>query len=159
MRAAECDKRGQRCRERETEEQARRTELATVLSNRAATVNAAKLDKDAADVRNRLDGAPAPMEADPQASAFSQLTGVSVELAIALNAFWLSMAFELGAMFTMLIAYSNPPAAPAVSACSGGERRQTVEVAPRSLQRRPSASDHDRRHENDRDRRRGRLAT
>jgi len=108
VRAADCETRRARCRDRETEEQARRTELATVLSNRAATVNAAKLDTAIADVRGRLYTSPAAVDVDPQASAFSQLTGVSVEQAIALNAFWLSMAFELGAMFTMLIAYSNP---------------------------------------------------
>lgn len=62
-------------------------------------------------MRGRLDTSPASIDADPQASAFSQLTGLSVDLAIALNAFWLSLAFELGAMFTMLIAYTNPPSA------------------------------------------------
>jgi len=51
-----------------------------------------------------------------KASAFSQLTCISVATSAALNAFWLSLAFELGAMFAMMLAYSNatvPPAEPA----------------------------------------------
>ena len=101
--------RGPNCRQRETEEQAKRDALTTAETNKAATDRAAKLCADAAAIRARLNTSPAPQEADPQASAFSSLTGWSTDFAIALYAFWLSLAFELGAMFTMLIAYSSAP--------------------------------------------------
>jgi hypothetical protein len=99
--------RGPNCRIRETEEQPKRDALTMAETNKAATDRAAKLDADAAVIRARLNTSPAPLEADPQASAFSSLTGWSTDFAIALYAFWLSLAFELGAMFTMLIAYSS----------------------------------------------------
>lgn len=118
-RKAECGngdpkQRGNNCRARETDETARRAVLATALSNRAVTAQAEKLDGELATVRQRLARGPGTTDVDPQASAFSQLTGVSVDTAIALNAFWLSLAFELGAMFTMLIAYSHTAPSPPV---------------------------------------------
>jgi hypothetical protein len=105
--AAECERRGPRCRERENEEATARSALTATIGNAALTDQAAKLDNRAMNIRARLDRAVPVMDADPQASAFSQLTGIAVATSAALNAFWLSLAFELGAMFTMLIAYSN----------------------------------------------------
>ena len=75
-RAAECETRRRLCREREADETARREELATTLANRAVTVRAEKIDVDAATIRARQNHAPAPIEADPQASAFFRLTGI-----------------------------------------------------------------------------------
>jgi len=108
--------RGPNCRQRETEEQTRRDALAAILVAKAATDKAAKLDGEAAAIRARLGKFQPVIERDPQASAFSQLTGISIATSAALNAFWLSLAFELGAMFAMMLAYSNatvPPAEPA----------------------------------------------
>jgi hypothetical protein len=82
----------------------------------ATAEEAGRLDANLANLRTKDGHAPASIEVDPQASAFSQLTGLSVDTAIALNALWLSLAVEIGAMFTMLIAYSQPaevPIAPA----------------------------------------------
>jgi hypothetical protein len=45
--AAECDQRGKFCRQRESEEQAKRDVLAQVLANYAATEKAATLDNQA----------------------------------------------------------------------------------------------------------------
>ena len=104
--------RGPNCRQRETEEQAKRDALAAILAAKAATDKAAKLDGEAAAIRARLGKSQPVIERDPQASAFSQLTGISVATSAALNAFWLSLAFELGAMFAMMLAYSNATATP-----------------------------------------------
>ena len=109
------EQRGPNCRLRETEEQAKRDALTSAEASKAATDRAAKFDADAAAILAQLNTSPAPQEADPQASAFSSLTGWSTDFAIALYAFWLSLAFELGAMFTMLIAYSDAPAVPALA--------------------------------------------
>lgn len=122
-RLAECGngdlkQRGPNCRLRETEESTARTVLTTAVGNKAATDQAANLDREAAALRKRLDNAQPAIEADPQASAFSQLTGIPIATSAALNAFWLSLAFELGAMFSMMLAYSNT-LAPTVSSSNG----------------------------------------
>jgi hypothetical protein len=73
IRAAECDKRGQRCRERETEEQAKRDTLAGVLTNRAATERAEKLDADIKRVRERLDRGDLIRATNPQGALLAKL--------------------------------------------------------------------------------------
>ncbi len=118
-RKAECGhgdprQRGKNCRERELDEAAARSALVTAAANKGATDSAAKLDSQAAGIRERLAKAPPTMDADPQASAFSRLTGIAVDMSAALYAFWLSLAFELGAMFCMMIAYSNGAKRPAL---------------------------------------------
>ena len=70
---AECDKRGNRCRERESEEQARRSELATVVAQRAATERAEQLDAAIAGVRERIAKARPVQNVNPQATALVQL--------------------------------------------------------------------------------------
>src|SRR5262249_30873665 len=70
---AECDKRGNRCRDRETEEQQRRIELAQAGSNRAATVRAAELDAEMATIRTRLAKVAPVGTINPQAQALVQL--------------------------------------------------------------------------------------
>jgi hypothetical protein len=115
VRIAECDQRGPHCRQRETEEADKRGALAAALTNKALTDKATKLESDAAAIRARLHHTAPAIEADPQASAFSQLTNIAADKAAALYAFWISLAFEIGAMLAMLIAYSNtvPVAEPA----------------------------------------------
>jgi hypothetical protein len=108
--AQECGNgRGKFCHAREADEIAARSALSAALADASATESAAKLDRDIANVRARLDALPAAVEADPQASAFSALTGIPTGTAAALYAFWISLAFELGAMFALLIAYSGQP--------------------------------------------------
>jgi hypothetical protein len=68
---------------------------------------ATKLENDAATILARPNHAAPAIEADPQASVFSQLTNIAADKAAALYAFWISLAFEFGAMLAMLIAYSN----------------------------------------------------
>ncbi len=99
--------RGLNCRQRETEEKAKHDALAAILAAKDATDKAAQLDAEAATIRTRHSASNRVTEIDPQASAFSQLTGIGVATSAALNAFWLSLAFELGAMFAMMLAYTN----------------------------------------------------
>lgn len=112
VRTAECGngdpkQRGPNCRQRETDEQTKRDALAAALANKALTDKATKRDADAAAVRARLNETDPAIDGDPQASTFSQLTGITVATSAALNAFWLSLAFEIGAMLAMLVAYSK----------------------------------------------------
>jgi hypothetical protein len=54
VRTAECDKRGPLCRGRESEEQARRSELAAAIANKGLTDRAAQLDAELARMRDSL---------------------------------------------------------------------------------------------------------
>jgi hypothetical protein len=107
MNRATCN-RGPNCRQRETEEQEKREALTKAQTNKAMTEQAARLDGQIATVNGRLDKAPAVVTADPQASTFSQLTGISVDTSAALYAFMFSIALETAAMFAMMVAYSSP---------------------------------------------------
>jgi Poxvirus D5 protein-like len=136
-RIAECGngdpkQRGPNCRVRETEEGVARATLATAMAHRAATERAAKLDEEATKVQARLDRAAPAVDADPQASAFSQLTGFPVATSAALYAFWLALAFELGAMFALMMAYSNTtaPSVPAVTVLEPPSPKLEAESAP-----------------------------
>jgi hypothetical protein len=73
IRAAECDKRGQRCRERETEEQSKRDALATVLTNRATTERAERLEGEMKRLRDRLDKGDAVRNVNPQGALLARL--------------------------------------------------------------------------------------
>lgn len=93
---------------------ATRTRLEAEL---ATAIEAEKLDAELATVGERLNGAPPPLEADPEASAFSQLTGISVATSAALKALLVSLALEAAAMVAMLVAWA--------------ERREQAPAAPR----------------------------
>ena len=73
IRAAECDKRGPKCRERETEEQAKRDALARVLTNRATTERAERLEADMKRLRERLDKGQAVRNLNPQGAILTKL--------------------------------------------------------------------------------------
>ena len=67
-----------------------------------------KIDVDAATIRARQNHAPAPIEAEPASLGFFPAHGHSCRHLAALYAFWLSLAFELGAMFSMMLATAIP---------------------------------------------------
>jgi Poxvirus D5 protein-like len=83
VRITECEDRGSRCRQRETEEATKRDTLATVLANKALTDKATKLDADAATIRARLDKAPAVQNVDPLGDAIGKLVHLPSEVAAA----------------------------------------------------------------------------
>ncbi len=67
-----------------------------------------KLDADIAATEDRIKSAPPEISSDPQASAFSALTGLSVEVSAALYALCASIALELAAGVMMLMAHAPP---------------------------------------------------
>ena len=70
---AECDKRGSKCRDRETETSARRGEHAQVLKDRAATERAAKLDVEIAALQERLATVKPVGSVNPEAKLLTQV--------------------------------------------------------------------------------------
>jgi hypothetical protein len=77
VRSAECEERRNRCRERETQEQAKRDALTAILQAKAATDQAAQLDAEAAAIRARLAVAAPVRETNPLGAALGRLLAVS----------------------------------------------------------------------------------
>lgn len=73
----------------------------------AAANAAARLESEAKVVSARLQSAAPVAESDPQAAAFSLLTGFSIELSAALYAFAASLALEAMGMVAMMVAWSE----------------------------------------------------
>jgi len=103
IRAAECDKRGPRCRDREFEEQAKRDALAAALTSKAATDQAAKLDQDAAVVRARLARAPAIENPNPLGATLELLIGAAAAALTAWQQTIVAAVFELCLVGVMVI--------------------------------------------------------
>ena len=104
-----------------------------------AAEEATKLDADIALTVARLAAAPPPVELDPQAAAFSALTGLSVELSAALYAFAASVGLELMGMVAMMVAWSDRRAAVHAPSIRGTLRETPIipqQVVP-SIPRRP----------------------
>ena len=112
IQAAECGKRGPLCRDRETEEQAKRDALSSAISSKAATDAAAELDRKAANLRNKLDKAAAVLAANPGAAAVSRLLHIEVDDAVSWQAFLGALALELAGMAAMIRAESPKPLVP-----------------------------------------------
>lgn len=72
-RSAECEKRGTLCRQRETDEQVRRTELATASANAASTARADRLDSDIASLRAKIEAAGPTGQVSPHGAALARL--------------------------------------------------------------------------------------
>lgn len=80
----------------------------------ASAKEAARLDGELAEISRRLAKAPSEVAGDPQAVAFSLLTGVPEKLSAALYALCASMALELMGMVAMMVAWSERKAAPRI---------------------------------------------
>ena len=70
---AECQRRGQRCRDKETAESAALDALETATKNKAATDRAAKLDSDIASFRDKIEKAGPILDANSQGNALARL--------------------------------------------------------------------------------------
>jgi len=103
VRAAECERRGPKCRERETEEQTKRDALATALTNKATTDKAAKLDDAAALVRARIAKAPSIQDANPLGAVLEQLIGAGAAVLTAWQQAVVAGVFELCLVGVMVI--------------------------------------------------------
>jgi hypothetical protein len=102
-RAAECDKRGPRCRERETEEAAKRDALAATLTNKALVERAGKLDRDAAAVRARLATALPVHNPNPLGAVLELLLGAGASVLTAWQQAIVAAVFELCLVGVMVI--------------------------------------------------------
>lgn len=107
-RLAECGngdpkQRGPKCRERETEEQAKRDALATVIANKALTEKAAKLDGDAVGVRTRLAKVAPVQNANPLGAALEQMIGATAAALTAWQQAIVAGVFELCLVGVMVI--------------------------------------------------------
>jgi hypothetical protein len=95
---AECKLRGQRCRDKETEESAALAALEAATKNRAATDRAAKLDADIAAFRAAIDKAGPVLEANSQGNALARLFNLPEAKAATLSTYQnlaMAMVIEL----------------------------------------------------------------
>src|SRR5262245_54761308 len=108
IRLAECGngdprQRGQNCRARETEEQARRDALGALLLDQAAATSASKLDAAAVAIRSRLAKAAPVQNANPLGSALELLLGAGASVLTAWQQAIVAAVFELCLMGVMVI--------------------------------------------------------
>jgi hypothetical protein len=103
IRQAECDKRGPRCRDRETEEQAKRDALAKTLANKGLTEKAARLDDKAGEIRARLQKTPPVQNANPLGAALEQIMGGAAAVLTAWQQAIVAGVFELCLVGVMVI--------------------------------------------------------
>ena len=95
--------RGPNCRQRETEEQAKRDALAAALANKALTDRAAKLDQDAETVRAKLGKAPPVEKANPLGETLELLLGAAAAALTAWQQAVVAAVFELCLVGVMVI--------------------------------------------------------
>ena len=95
--------RGPNCRQRESEEQAKRDALAAVLANKALTDRAAKLDQDAETVRAKLGKAPPVEKANPLGETLELLLGAAAAALTAWQQAVVAAVFELCLVGVMVI--------------------------------------------------------
>src|SRR5262245_26743046 len=109
--------------------------LETELAN---AKEAAELEARIGVLNGKLDNARPPVDADPQASAVSALTGLSVPFSMALYALLASIACELIGMLAMLVAWSEPkPVAVETTGPTLSTNREPVALSPHPKVREP----------------------
>jgi hypothetical protein len=95
--------RGPNCRQRESEEQAKRDALGAVLANKALTDRATKLDQDAETVRAKLGKAPPVEKANPLGETLELLLGAAAAALTAWQQAVVAAVFELCLVGVMVI--------------------------------------------------------
>ena len=95
--------RGPNCRQRETEEQAKRDALAAALANKALTDRATKLDQDAETVRTKLGKAPLVEKPNPLGETLELLLGAAAAALTAWQQAIVAAVFELCLVGVMVI--------------------------------------------------------
>jgi hypothetical protein len=101
--AGDPKQRGPNCRQRESEEQAKRDSLAAVLANKALTDRAAKLDQDAETVRAKLGKSPPVEKANPLGETLELLLGAAAAALTAWQQAVVAAVFELCLVGVMVI--------------------------------------------------------
>lgn len=100
VRADECKRRGNRCRDREADERKARDALTAALANQALGVEAKRLDAQIADVRAKLETAKPVVNVNPLADALGRIFALPSEMA----ATWQQIATVV--VVELLIAFS-----------------------------------------------------
>lgn len=136
-RKAECDKANNvmRCRERESDEKARRTELQSAALDHAQTLRAEKIDGEIGRLREQLKTANPTRRDNPQAVAMAGLLGLA-ETEIARVGFWQN--FAIAVLLELVVAGSlfvaevmrGPVVSDAKVRASGATENDTPAVAP-----------------------------
>jgi hypothetical protein len=103
IRAAECDKRGPRCRERETEEQGKRDALTVALANKALTGQATKLEAEIAELRERLSKAQLVQNPNPLGAVLEPILGSTAAALTAWQQAVVAAVFDLCLVGVMVI--------------------------------------------------------
>jgi hypothetical protein len=141
VRAAECDKRGPRCRERETEEQGKRDVLGATLANKALTGQAAKLEAEIAEVRERLSKAQLVQNPNSLGAVLEPIVGATAAALTAWQQAVVAAVFDLCLLGVMvvyeLLGHGAPALAPGRSgwwgrwqgATNGNEPAQSLQPA------------------------------
>ena len=113
---AECDKRGPNCRQRELDEAAAATNLATVTAAKTATQRARQLEADIASVKAKL-AQPISTEVgavNPLGTALANLIGSAADVLTSWQQAIVALVFELCLVGVMviyeLLSHSKPPA-------------------------------------------------
>ena len=101
--AAECEERRNRCRERETQEQAKRDALAAILQAKATTDRAAQLDAAAAAIRTRLANTPATPRTNALGEALGRFLSMSAASAATVQQALVSAIVELVVAATLAL--------------------------------------------------------
>ena len=131
-RVAECDRRGPRCRERETEEAAKRDALAAALTNKALVERAGKLDRDAAAVRARIAAALPVQNPNPLGAALELLLGAGASVLTAWQQAIVAAVFELCLVGVMviyeLLGQKGQPAHQVVHAAAEADKKAILQM-------------------------------
>jgi hypothetical protein len=101
-----------RCRERETQEQAKRDALGAILQAKAATDRAAQLDADAAAIRARLANAPATPKTNALGETLGRFLSISAASAATAQQALISAIVELVIAATLALPELLRPVAP-----------------------------------------------
>src|SRR5208337_5013010 len=105
---AECKYRGQRCRDKETEESAALGEFTAATNNKAATDRAATLDADIKDLREKIEKAGPVLEANSQGNALARLFNLPEAKAATLSTYQnLAMALVIELLIVISLVASE----------------------------------------------------
>ncbi|MGA7328897.1 MAG: hypothetical protein WBX25_31530 [Rhodomicrobium sp.] len=109
---AECEKRGQRCRDREADERSALGSLAALKANKALTESAAALDAKIATAEqalSKVDLKQATKEADPQVASMANAINVDRRLISFFSLAVLAIAIEMGSGLGVWFAFGHTP--------------------------------------------------
>ncbi len=138
-REAECDKRGPKCRDRETDEASKRDALATVMERKSLTDRAAELDGRISEIRRKLESGPVVGSANPLGNTLELILGAGASFLTAWQQAIIAIVFELCLVGVMvifeLLGHGRPAAAAAEQQEPAADKRAASQEPPIELPR------------------------